>query len=122
MSQIAIFEHGVAGRLKFVHEILELYLIGKLCIKYLRGGEVAYFIDALNHWEFPSNSITFELLSYYIGQEMSQKDVENITFQCINKPRAFKNILQLLSIAHCDGSFLKNIAAKKDLSGIEFGI
>ena len=120
MSQIAFFEQGAAGRLKFVHEILELYLIGLQYVDYLRRGEVAYFIDAFNHWEFPANSITLDVLSEYCVHEMSREDVENITFQSINRPKAFKNMLQLLSVGRFDGRFLDNSVVRKDLSGAKF--
>ena len=120
MSQIAFFEQGAAGRLKFVHEILELYLIGLQYVDYLRRDEVAYFIDAFNHWEFPANSITLEVLSDYCVQEMRHQDIENITFQSINRPKAFKNMLQLLSVSRFDGRFLGNSLMGKDLSGIKF--
>ena len=120
MSQIAFFEQGAFGRLKFVHEILELYLIGTRYVKYLKQGESASFIEAFSHWEFPANSITMEILSGYCGQEMNRLDIENLTFQSINRPKAFKNMLQLLSVAHFDGSFLGSSAVKKDLSGITF--
>ena len=120
MSQIAFFEQGAAGRLKFVHEILELYLIGKLYVNYLRRGEVAVFIDAFNHWEFPFNSIALEVLSAHITNEMNRADVENITFQSVNRPKAFKNMLQILSVAQFDGRFLGITPIRKDLSGVRF--
>ena len=120
MSQIALFEQGAAGRLRFVHEILELYLIGRKYIDYLRRRETAYFIDALSHWEFPSNSITLDLLSEYCTSEMSREDVENITFQSISRPKALKNMLQLLSNSDFDCRFLGKSAVKKDLSGLKF--
>ena len=51
---------------------------------------------------------------------MGREDVENIIFQSMNRPRAFKNMLQLLSVSNLDGGFLGNSAVKKDLSGIKF--
>ncbi len=120
MSQIAFFEQGAAGRLKFVHEILELYLIGRKYVDYLRRKEFTYFIDAFSHWEFPADSITLDIVSQYCTREIARQDVENITFQSLNRPKAFKNMLQLLSISNLDGRFLDNSAVKKDLSGIKF--
>ncbi len=120
MSQIAFFEQGAAGRLKFVHEILELYLIGRKFIEYLKRGESGYFIHAFSHWEFPANSITLELLSEYCTRDVSREEVENITFQSLNRAKAFKNMLQLLSICDYDTRFLGSSLVKKDLSGLKF--
>ena len=120
MSQIAFFEQGTAGRLKFVHEILELYLIGRKYIDYLRRRETAFFIDAFSHWEFPANSITLDLLSEFCTSDMSRQDVENITFQSLSRPKALKNMLQLLSNSDGDCRFLGRSAVKKDLSGLKF--
>ena len=120
ISQIAFFERAAAGRLKFVHEILELYLIGLRYIDYLKRGETAYFIDSLNHWEFPSDSITLGLLSEYFAKEMQRKDVEDITFESLRRPKALKNILQLLSNSKFGYNFLGRTLEKQDLSGLKF--
>ena len=120
MSQIAFFERGAAGRLKFAHEILELYLIGLKYIDYLKRGETAYFIDSFNHWEFPSDSITLGLLSEYFAREMQREDVESITFESLRRPKALKNILQLLSDSKFGYNFLGRALEKQDLSGLKF--
>ena len=120
MSQIALFEQGTAGRLKFVHEILELYLIGRKYIEYLKRGEIAYFIDAFSHWEFPANSITLDLLTEYCTQELSREQIENITLQSLNRPNALKNFLQLLGNIGFDCSFLGGSVVRRDLSGLKF--
>ena len=120
MSQMAFFERGAAGRLKFVHEILELYLIGMKYIDYLKGGEKEYFVDALSHWEFPSDSITLDLLSGYFSDQMRREDVESITFGSFRKPKALKNMLQLLNNSKFGYGFLGKGLEKKDLSGLKF--
>ncbi len=120
MSQIAFFEQGAAGRLKFVHEILELYLIGTKYIDYLKGSETGYFVDALNRWEFPSDSITLDLLSQYFSEQMRREDVERITWESFGKPKALKNMLQLLNNSKYGFGFLGRSLEKQDLSGLKF--
>ena len=120
MSQIAFFEQGAAGRLKFVHEILELYLIGRKYIECLKRRETGYFIDALSHWEFPTNSIMFDILSGYCTREIDQAAIEDITVQSLNMQKALKNMLQLLSNSGFDCRFLGRNLVRKDLSGLKF--
>ena len=120
MSQIAFFEQGAAGRLKFVHEILELYLIGTKYIDFLRGNETGYFVDALNRWEFPSDSITLDLLSKHFSDQMRREDVERITMESFGKPKALKNMLQLLNNCRFGFAFLERSLEKQDLSGLKF--
>ena len=120
MSQIAFFERGAAGRLKFVHEILELYLIGLKYIDYLKRGETKFFIDSLNHWEFPSDSITLGLLSEYFAKEMHRESVESIAFESLRRPKALKNMLQLLNDGGFGYNFLGRALEKQDLSGLKF--
>ena len=120
MSQVAFFEQGGQGRLKFVHEILELYLLGRKYIEYLQHGKTAHFIDAFSHWEFPSNSITLDMLSEYCETEMDTADLENVTFQCLNRPKALKNMLQILGKIGFNCRFLRGSLVKKDLAGLKF--
>ena len=123
MSQIALFAQGAEGRLRFVQEILEQYLIGRLYVDYLHKNEIPRFIDEFDHWQFPENSITLEMLAEHCKQQVSrnpmQSFIQPIVFQSINKPTAFKNMLQLLSVAGINGRFLGNNIMNKDLSGVK---
>ena len=121
MSQIAFFEPGAGNRLKFVHhEILELYLIGLKYIDYLKHGPTEHFIDSLNHWEFPSDSITLDLLATHLSNEMKREEIETITLESLGKLKALKNMLQLLSNTGAGYSFLGRALESQDLSGLKF--
>ena len=122
MSQIAFFERGAAGRLKFVHEILELHLIGMKYIDYLKRGETAYFIDSLNHWEFPSDSITLDLLSgVFLRSNAARGCREHHLWNPFRKPKALKNMLQLLNNSKFGYGFLgKNPGEARTCRGSSF--
>ena len=121
MCQIALFAQDPStGRLRFVQEILEQYLLGRLYVDYFRKGAISRFIDEFNYWEFPEDSLTLELLSAYCTTEMSGlNDMQSLVHEALRKPKTFRNMMQLLSVMGFDGSFLKQSVVGRDLSNLK---
>ena len=120
MSQMALFSQDPSTRrLRFAQEILEQFLLGRLYVNYLRNNQKARFLDEFNFWEFPEESITLHMLAgFFVERDSGESEVQILAMDALHKPTAFKNILQLISIAGFEASFLHLVAVGKDLSNL----
>ena len=121
MSQMALFaQDPTSKKLRFTQEILEQYLLGRLYVDYLRKNERSRFVDEFNYWQFPASSITLELLADYCSTEIPRtSDVQVLVFEALYKPTALKNLIQLVSVAGYDATFLEQSLIGRDLSNLK---
>jgi len=120
LTQIALFSRGAqAGRVRFAHEILEHYLLGKQLIhSYAANPDM--FTQRLSLRQVPSDWITLRIVADAIREQGKMEELNHLLWKGIPSV-AFKNVLQIFLFARPDAASLKDISFdRRDLAGIIF--
>ena len=118
LTHFALFSEADAQHVRFDQEILEHYLLGQSLIS-LYDANRESFLRRLDVRVIPADWITLRVTAHHIKEQQTAGGLIPLVYEAAHRPRAFKNVVQLVALATDDPKALREIPLERqDLSGI----
>lgn len=117
LLQFPLFGGSESGRIRFVQELIERYLLAEWFIATLstRDAFMRRLATAVIPWEWP----TLELVAEELDRSGRSRELYAMAYECVSDDIAFKNVMQLISFSHLTN--LEGLPMEhRDLGGLRF--